>query len=174
MEERILEWLDQQPEPVQEEMSEGNAGYTELVRNMQRVLASLFHQYLQYKHHHWLTSGIIFRDVHLMFDEATDETLEFIDDLGERIVAFGAIPITALPVIQERSVIQGLEQENRDTSEMLQQALKATKQLIADLKNVAEQASNLREFGVEQLAGDILVKLEKLQYKFQQFLNVFN
>jgi starvation-inducible DNA-binding protein len=140
---------------------------------LNELLSDLFVCFHQYKQHHWLTSGPTFRDVHLMFDEATDVILEAIDDVGERIVAFGLVPNTSLLAIQVSHGIPKLPQETRNTQLFLENALDMTKYLLGDMQEISKVADDQEEYGVEQLIGDIMMHLEKLQYKYQQFLGTF-
>lgn len=144
----------------------------ELVPLMKKTLADLFQHHLQLKQHHWHVSGAFFRDIHIMFDEATDVILGAIDDLGEKIVGLGYIAPTSLDTIQGISDLPAFDEREMGPEAMLKNALQATLHLIGEFKNMLRTANEIGEYGVEQLAGDLILKLEVIQYKYQQFLGI--
>ena len=48
-----------------------------------------------YKKHHWQVSGATFYQLHLLFDKHYNEQVELMDELAERIVALGGVPLAA-------------------------------------------------------------------------------
>jgi hypothetical protein len=52
-------------------------------------VANAFVLYANYKNYHWQTFGLLFRDLHLMFDEFAKEVLETNDELAEGIRMIG-------------------------------------------------------------------------------------
>lgn len=142
------------------------------VSKMLHVHADLFVQYMQVRHHHWNVQGSTFRDVHLMFDEASETLLEAIDNWAERIVPTGAIVPMDLGTLAELSDIEMIDDSVRDPQPMIAQVLAGLADINEDLGNVAADAKESGEVGLEQLAGDLVVGFEKLIYKFQQFLNL--
>jgi starvation-inducible DNA-binding protein len=145
----------------------------EVVKGMIHIQCDLMMQLLQTRQHHWHVQGIVFRDVHLMFDEATEELLEMIDDMSERIVAAGAIAPTNPKTFMEISDIPLLDEDSRDARDMLQQSIDAVKDIIDDIKELNGLADDAGEVGIVNMIGGIAQDLEKLLYKYQQFMSVF-
>ena len=61
----------------------------ELVEPLQKQVANALVLYMNYKHYHWQTSGPLFRDLHLLFDEFANAVLETVDEFAERIRMIG-------------------------------------------------------------------------------------
>ena len=59
-----------------------------------------------YKKHHWQVSGATFYQLHLLFDKHYNEQVELMDELAERIVALGGVPLAAPHDVAEASSIE--------------------------------------------------------------------
>lgn len=149
------------------------SGKEVLIHLLKAVCADLFVEFHNYKNRHWHVEGVVFKDVHEMFDAATDEILEFIDDIGEYIVSFGDFAPTALEDIATLSRIPRVETGVRDPEELLQSALDSTNYLKQDFINISQAADQASELGVTNLVQDIITHLDKLIYKYQAYLSKF-
>lgn len=75
-----------------EGLSAENSPESPIVQCLRREVANGFLLYLNYKHYHWQTYGPLFRDLHKLFDEFADETLESVDPIAERVRMIGQNP----------------------------------------------------------------------------------
>lgn len=145
----------------------------DLAKCMIHVHCDLMMFYLQTRQHHWHVQGPTFRDIHLMFDEATDTILGCIDPLAERTVALGAIVPTNPETFMAISDIPLLDENCRDAKPMLIQSLKALAEILDDLAELNDLATEQRQTGIVNMVGGFAEDLEVLVYKYQQFLAVF-
>jgi starvation-inducible DNA-binding protein len=143
-----------------------------LVPLLQAVCADLFVEFLNYKNRHWHVSGPTFKEVHEFFDEATDQFLGFLDDIGEYIVSFGALAPTDVKEILSLSQIPVVPMGEREPEVLLQSGLEATQYLKQDFIHISQTADQSGELGVTNLVQDIITHLDKLIYKYQGYLSV--
>lgn len=93
------------------------AGKRELLVNLLNAqLAHLIDLQLQTKQAHWNVKGPSFIALHELFDDISEEILEHIDSVAERITALGGVAEGTLPAVAKRS---GLEAYPLDISEGL-------------------------------------------------------
>lgn len=150
-----------------------DSGGRNLAKAMIHTYSDLQMLYLQTRQHHWHVQGIIFRDIHLMFDEATDTILGCIDPIAERTVAMGAIIPTNPKTFMAISDIPLLDETSRDAKAMLMQSLAALAEILDDLAELNDIATEQRQTGIVNMVGGFAEDLEVLVYKYQQFLAVF-
>jgi starvation-inducible DNA-binding protein len=165
----------QPPQPQQEtpQPSIKPLGKEILIPLLQAVCADLFVEYTNYKNRHWHVEGPTFKDVHEFFDEATDQILEYIDDIGEYIVSFGALAPTDIKEILTLSQIPVTPLGERDPQVLLQSGLEATQYLKQDFTHISQTADQSGELGVTNLVQDIITHLDKLIYKYQAYIAAF-
>ena len=60
-----------------------------LANALQRTVANSYTMYMNYKRYHWNTTGRLFRDIRLLFDEHAAAILPGIDEFGERVRILG-------------------------------------------------------------------------------------
>lgn len=144
-----------------------------LIPLLQAVCADLFVEFTNYKNRHWHVEGPTFKDVHEFFDEATDQILEYIDNVGEYIVSFGALAPTDLKEILMLNQIPVTPIGERDPEVLLQTGLEATQYLKQDFTHISQTADQTGELGVTNLSQDIITQLDKLIYKYQAYLAAF-
>lgn len=79
---------------------------------LNKILADLINLYGQMKSCHWNVRGIQFYSLHLVFDNISDDIVEYIDSVAERITSLGGtaygtlpyiVPTTTLPVVDIES-----------------------------------------------------------------------
>lgn len=146
---------------------------SELVELLKDVTTDLFVEFISYKQRHWHIEGIVFKDIHEMFDDATDIILEFIDTIGEYIVSFGEIAPSSLTTIVDLTKIPVNEETERDPKKLLQSALNSTKYLKDSFTEISDKADKAKQYGVTNAVQDIITKLDKLIYKYQAYLDKF-
>jgi len=79
-------------ETIARELSTNNTADNPVVQHLRRQTGNALLLYLNYKHYHWQTYGPLFRDLHKLFDQLAEETLESVDPLAERVRMIGQDP----------------------------------------------------------------------------------
>lgn len=143
-----------------------------LVMMLNNVLADLFTEFISLKQRHWHIKGIVFKNVHEFFDEVTDEVLEWIDDVGEYVVSFGAIAVSSLPDIMSKSTIIRSNALKRDPESFLQNGLEAMRYLKIYFTKIADESEKVNEAGVNNLVMEFVTEIDKFIYKYQAYLDM--
>jgi starvation-inducible DNA-binding protein len=82
-----------------------------LAERINRLVADAYVLYLKTKNFHWHVSGPNFRDFHEMLDEQSEQILESIDPLAERVRKLGQPTLRSLAEILK---LASLKENNRD------------------------------------------------------------
>lgn len=142
----------------------------QLIDCLNQVLADLYAEYISLRQRHWHLRGITFRDVHLFFDEITDEVLGYIDTVGEYVVSFGADAVASIGRINSLYSIPTSPEGTHDPVALLRNGLEATLYLKGKFAAISDCAEECNEYGVTNSAQDIITHLDKFIYKYQAFL----
>lgn len=145
-----------------------------LAIQMNNLLADLFIEFHSIKQRHWHVKGIDFKHIHEFWDQITDEVLEWIDDIGEYVVSFGAIAITDPLEIMGRTNIVPSKATERNPIILLQNGLDAMIYLKEFFIRVADLADTVKEYGVTNKVQDFTTEADKFIYKYQSYLGVPN
>ena len=143
---------------------------SDLEKELQVFLADLFVEHISYKHRHWNVKGLTFKDIHEMFDDATAEMLDFIDTIGEYIVSFKKDTEADVVRISQRSVIEPQATSKTDPRGLLNGALSNAIYLKDKLSGLNELANEEKQFGLCNAVEDMITRVDKLIYKYQQYL----
>jgi len=120
------------------ELSRENREDHPVVQHLQRQVANAFVLYANYKHYHWQTFGPLFRDLHLMFDEFANQTIETIDEMAERIRMIGQdIQNVQLKQMQEAANVHSAV-EGQSMREMMEEAGANLLVVIKDMRDAAD------------------------------------
>ncbi|PPD44985.1 MAG: DNA starvation/stationary phase protection protein [Methylocystis sp.] len=90
-----------------------------LAERINRLVADAYVLYLKTKNFHWHVSGPNFRDFHEMLDEHSEQILESIDPLAERVRKLGQPTLRSLSQILELASLRENEREFVSPYEML-------------------------------------------------------
>ncbi len=90
-----------------------------LAENINRLVADAYVLYLKTKNFHWQVSGPNFRDFHEMLDEQSEQILESIDPLAERVRKIGQPTLHSLSQILALASLRENESEFVSPYDML-------------------------------------------------------
>ena len=74
------------------DVSRENTPDSPVVQALRQQTANAFVLYANYKHYNWQTFGPLFRDLHKLFDNFSEEVLATLDELAERVRMIGQDP----------------------------------------------------------------------------------
>jgi starvation-inducible DNA-binding protein len=148
------------------EISQENSASHPVVKHLQREVANAFVLYANYKHYHWQSFGPLFRDLHLMFDEFAEHTLETVDQMAERIRMIGQdVESVQLKDFQKAANIQSA-QTGQSMREMIEEADANLLLVIKDMREGAKIADDSNDPG----SVDLFSKIVQIHEKDEWFL----
>jgi starvation-inducible DNA-binding protein len=117
---------------------------------------------------HWYVKGPHFFTLHAKFEELYEEAAGTIDELAERLLITGGMPISTLKeYIQYASIVE--TSENLTAEEMVQTIVNDFSQIISELKSGKEAA----ELGNDEVTSDMFTELIETLSKHNWMLTSF-
>ena len=104
-----------------------------------------------YKKHHWQVSGATFYQLHLLFDKHYNEQVEIMDELAERIVALGGVPLAAPHDVAEASSIERPPKGRESVPAQIIRLLDAHEHILLQSRKAAREASENGDDGTNDL-----------------------
>ena len=147
------------------EITKENRKDNPVVQCLHRELANAYVLYANYKHYHWQTYGPLFRDMHKMFDEFSQEVLATTDEIAERLRMIGQDPVAELRQWQEMAAVHSAG-KGQNLREMIQEA---DANLLVIIKGMREGAHNAEE-NEDPGTVDLFSKFVQIHEKHEWFL----
>src|SRR4051812_23211382 len=91
-----------------------------IVEAVNPIIADSFALYVKTKNFHWHLSGREFRDLHLLFDEQSQEILGTIDVMAERLRKIGGTTIRSIGHIAQVATIEDDDEQYVEPLSMVQ------------------------------------------------------
>ena len=125
------------------------------------ILADSIILYSLYKKHHWLMRGHTFYQLHLLLDKHTDEQLELIDLVAERIQTLGGVAVADPRHVAELTTVPRPPNGAEEVPAMLSRLLEAHEITIAKIRDAIGRTAENRDDGTNDLLmGDVLRRHE--------------
>ncbi len=134
---------------------------SQMVELLNRDLASMFTLYHQYHKHHWIVEGAQFLELHLLLEEHYTELHAQFDEVAERLVALGGLPVTAPVEIERHAYIQHEPEGMFDLREMLEHDVEMESTIAKTMREHITTANRLGDYGSETMLKTILEATEK-------------
>lgn len=134
---------------------------SQIVDALNQDLASMFVLYHQYHKHHWIVEGAQFLELHLLLEEHYTQLHTQFDEVAERIVALGGLPVTGPSAIEQHAYIKHEEEGMFDLREMLDHDVDAECALAEHIRGHVGLANKLGDYGSESMLKTILEAGEK-------------
>ena len=122
-----------------------------LVEALNGALADHLALYVKTKNFHWHVKGPRFRDLHLLFDEQSQQILSVTDAIAERVRKNDADTLTSIGAIGKASQVKDENSTSLEADAMVEQLRADNETLVARLKEVkdaAEEAGDNATSGV--------------------------
>ena len=119
-----------------------------------------------YKKHHWQVSGATFYQLHLLFDKHYDEQVELMDELAERIVALGGVPLAAPHDVAEASSIERPPKGRESVPAQITRLLDAHEQILVQSRRAATEASENGDDGTNDLIVSDVIRTNEMHVFF--------
>lgn len=141
----------------------------ELAENLNVLLANYQVFYMNTRGFHWNIKGDKFFELHLKFEELYNNLLLKIDEIAERILTLGAVPIhtyTDYLKISEIKEVKNLSEATVTVQNILE-SLKSIILLERKILKLSEEADE----GTNALMSDYIREQEKLVWMYSAYLN---
>lgn len=131
-----------------------NNAATQMVSEINALLADHFALYVKTKNFHWHVKGPRFRDLHLLFDEQAIEIQGQIDAIGERARKLGGDTITSVGMIAELTQVKDQNSSTLSAEEMISELRDDNAKMVARLKSMKETAEKAGDNATDGLLDD--------------------
>jgi len=125
--------------------------------------------YMNVRGFHWNIKGSDFFVYHEKFEELYNESLHNIDEIAERILTLGLVPLHSFSAYKKYSNIAEVEHV-ADSKESLQIILEGLKQLLIVEREILMLSSSIGDEGTVSLMSDYISEQEKLVWMFSSSL----
>ncbi|MDP9309912.1 MAG: DNA starvation/stationary phase protection protein [Chloroflexota bacterium] len=134
---------------------------SQMVTLLNQDLASMFTLYHQYHKHHWIVEGAQFLELHLLLEEHYTQLHDQFDEVAERIVSLGGLPVTGPTQIEQHAYIQHEPEGMFDLREMLEHDVDMECTIADTMRAHIATANELGDYGSETMLKTILEQTEK-------------
>ena len=131
-----------------------NNSTTQMVAEINALLADHFALYVKTKNFHWHVKGPRFRDLHVLFDEQAIEIRDQIDAIGERARKIGGDTITSVGMIAQHTQVKDQDKVSLSAEEMIRELRDDNANMVARLKAMKETAEAAGDNATDGLIDD--------------------
>ncbi len=141
----------------------------ELVGQLNDLLSNYQLFYMNVRGFHWNIKGDKFFELHVKFEELYDDLLVKVDELAERILTLGGVPVHAYSDYIASSQIK--EAKNvTDANGTVGSILDGFKILLSKQREILEVSGDAGDEGSSALMSDYIREQEKLVWMYSAFL----
>jgi DNA-binding ferritin-like protein len=140
-------------------LDEGTA--KQLVEALNTDLASMYLLHHQYHKHLWVVAGPEYRQLEQLFTMHAEQVEVAAVEFGERINSLGGVPAATLRRQIEESYLDEEPDGILGVRDMLKRDVEAERTIAGKLREHAKLATNLGDWGTEDLLKDTLQATEK-------------
>jgi len=140
------------------------------IDGLQELLANLQLYYTNLRGFHWNVKGVDFFGLHAKLEEFYDDTAEKVDEVAERILMLGGVPVHNFSEYLKNSTIKETAVVS-NTKEIVKNVLDSLKVLIGLERGIIETASEGSDEVTVSLLSDFLTGQEKNVWMLTAFLS---
>ena len=142
---------------------------TEIIKKLNNLLSSYHIFYINVRGYHWNVKGEQFFSLHEKFEELYTDLQLQIDEIAERILTLGGVPLHAYSDFSENASIK--EDKNvHDGKACVKGLVSGLQALIEEQRTVAEAAEGVDDQGSADLVTEYVQEQEKLVWMYTAFL----
>ncbi len=143
---------------------------SESLSNDLNVLLANFQRYYQnLRGIHWNIKGRLFFDLHVKFEELyTDANLK-VDEIAERILTLGGVPLHTFEDYIEKSEIEVGKNITKD-KEAIQLIVDSIKKLLIIERGILETSDEANDEGTNSMMSDFITEQEKTVWMMKAWL----
>ena len=127
---------------------------TQMVSEINGLLADHFALYVKTKNFHWHVKGPRFRDLHLLFDEQAMAIQGQIDAIGERARKLGGDTITSIGMIAQNTQVNDQNSATLSAEDMIAELRDDNRRMVERLKAMKDLAEAAGDNATDGLIDD--------------------
>lgn len=141
-----------------------------LADKLNNLLANYMMFYQNTRGLHWNIKGDKFFELHLKFEELYTNLLLKVDEVAERILTLGAIPLHTFEDYKSTSKIKSVKNVS-DGKKGIQTILDAFETVIIEQRELLNLSADAGDEGTNALMSDYIREQEKLVWMYSSYLN---
>jgi starvation-inducible DNA-binding protein len=119
---------------------------------------------------HWNIKGEKFFELHLKFEELYNNLLLKVDEVAERVLTLGGVPLHTFKDYTDSSSIQALKNVSRP-GEAIKSLLDAFQIVILKQRELLDLSAEANDEGTNALMSDYIREQEKLVWMYSAYIN---
>tara|TARA_R110002072_G_scaffold929_1_gene7457 strand:- start:19626 stop:20069 length:444 start_codon:yes stop_codon:yes gene_type:complete len=139
-------------------------------QKLNTLLASYQLHYQNLRSLHWNIKGKSFFELHLKYEELYTRSQIIIDDIAERILSIGEVPLSKFSDYMEYSPVKENEIIH-DGQSGVTYILKGQEQLLRQERELLSLSEKIDDEGTNSLMSDLIGEKEKTNWMFRSWLN---
>ncbi|PPK85442.1 starvation-inducible DNA-binding protein [Neolewinella xylanilytica] len=136
-------------------------GVKKITEAINPLVADLIALWVKTKNYHWHMSGRHFRDYHRMLDVQSEELLETVDPLAERVRKLGGKTITSLAQIVKLTNVVDNDEAQIAPRDMLLDLMQENKKMAHNLREAHDICEENEDIGGASLIEDYINQTER-------------
>lgn len=140
-----------------------------LSNGLNKLLADYMMFYQNTRGLHWNIKGEKFFELHLKFEELYNNLLIKVDEVAERILTLGAIPLHTFEDYKNTAKIKSVKNVSNGMK-AVQTILDAFETIIAQQRKLLILSADAEDEGTNALMSDYIREQEKLVWMYSSFL----
>lgn len=140
-----------------------------LAGELNRLLASFQQYYQNLRGIHWNIKGKRFFDLHEKFEELYNDANLKVDEIAERILTLGGVPLHTFEDYQSNSKVPVGKNVSRD-EDAIRLIVDSLKELLLIERNILEKAGDADDEGTLSMMSDFITEQEKTVWMMKAWL----
>ena len=141
----------------------------QLVEKLNDLLANYMVFYQNTRGLHWNIKGSKFFELHLKFEELYNNLLLKVDEVAERILTLGGVPVHTFDDYTQASSITALKNVSQ-SAEAVKSLLDAFQILILKQRELLDLAADANDEGTNALMSDYIREQEKMVWMYSAYI----
>lgn len=139
-------------------------------KSLNHLLANFQIYYQNLRGYHWNIKGRNFFELHVKFEEYYTEAAVTIDEIAERILTLGSIPLHSFQGYLNNSEIKA--EENKSHGEAIVASLiEQHKTLLTAMRNAVKEAGEIDDEGTIDILTPVIQRLEKHNWMLSSYIS---
>ena len=143
----------------------------QLVEKLNDLLANYMVFYQNTRGLHWNIKGNKFFELHLKFEELYNNLLLKVDEVAERVLTLGGVPVHTFDDYTQASSIKALKNVSQP-AEAVKSLLDAFQILILKQRELLDLAAEANDEGTNALMSDYIREQEKMVWMYSAYITI--
>ena len=143
---------------------------TQLAEDLNVLLANFQQYYQNLRGIHWNIRGKSFFDLHVKFEELYTDANVKVDEVAERILTLGGVPLHTFEGYMENSRVPVGKDITRDV-EAIRLIVDSLKELLIIERQILATSDDAGDEGTNSMMSDFITEQEKIVWMMRAWLN---